>query len=151
MSYQVIAHGGHDERIKLRLDDSVFLLDTHIPSRLLKGFDENRDGKLSAAEFRQSTNEIKTWISNNIIVRSADGGRLLPTYFDVPVSEGDMSHDDGKVNFIRIIQRYDRPESGGLTLGISMYGNESKSVLLHRDGKISRKVFPSGTIKMALK
>lgn len=148
-SAQVQAHGGHDERIKLRLSDKRLVFETHIPARLLSRFDMDGNGTLSASEFRARISDIRQWVSDNVIVRNAIDGPLEPAFFDMPVSQGDISHADGHIEFVRIIRLYERPEAPGLSIHISLFEKESKPVLLFRGGQVFRKTFPPGGIRMA--
>ncbi len=150
-THAVIAHGGHDERVKIRMADGRLVFETHISARLLKPFDQNGDGNLSTAEFRDKASEIKNWIGSHVAVSILGGGVLKPSFFDTPISEGDVSSPDGKVKFVRILQHYEHDTEKGLGIRISLFEDEAKSVLFFNDGKIFRKNFPAGIIKMALK
>lgn len=145
----VIAHGGHDERVKVKMADGRLVFETHISARLLKPFDQ--DGNLSTAEFRNKAPEIKKWVGSHVAVSVLGGGVLKPSFFDTPISEGDISNPDGKVKFVRILQHYEHDTEKNLGIKISLFEDEPKSVLFFKDGKIFRKNFPAGIIKMALK
>ncbi|MEX0300760.1 MAG: hypothetical protein AB3N28_16915 [Kordiimonas sp.] len=147
----VMAHGGHDERVKIKMADGRLVFETHISARLLKPFDQDGDGNLSTAEFRNKAPEIKKWVGSHVAVSVLGGGVLKPSFFDTPISEGDVSNPDGKVKFVRIIQHYEHDPEKDLGIRVSLFEDEAKSVLFFKDGKIFRKNFPAGIIKMALK
>lgn len=149
-THATIAHGGHDERMKIRMAEGRLVFETHISAKILKLFDRDGNGVLTVAEFYDKAPEIKEWIGSHIEVSSSGGSVLQPVFFDTPISEGDMSTSSGEVKFVRILQHYDQGTLEELDIIISLFANEDRSVLLFKGGKIYHKKFRAGVIKMAL-
>lgn len=149
-AHAVIAHGGHDERVKIKMADGRLVFETHISAQLLKAFDQNGDGNLSTAEFRDKAPEIKNWIGSHVAVSVLGGSSLKPSFFDTPISEGDVSNPEGAVKFVRVLQHYEYGGVEGLGIRISLFEDEGKLVVFFKDEEIHRKSFPAGIIKMAL-
>lgn len=146
----VAAHGGHDERLKLHLSERGLVFETHLPANALAAFDSDCDGMLTAAEFRENVKDIKDWVRPQVLVSTGDGTVLHPVFFDMPISEGDRSHDAGEVRFVRVRQHYELGESGGLSVAIKLREGEKRQLLFSKNGKIFRKSFEPGPINMVL-
>ncbi len=151
-AHAVMAHGGHDERIKIRMADGRLVFETYISAKILKPFDRDGDGILTAGEFQDNASEIRSWIGSHIIVQAEGGTRLDPVFFDTPISEGNMKTRYGEIKFVRVRQHYDYDLEGNaaLNLTISLFEEEGRSVILFKDGNIYRKNFPAGTLKITL-
>lgn len=149
-SFAAQAHGGHDDRLKVRATDTALVIDTHIAAGDLLAFDTNRDGRLTAWEFRTAQDEIKAWIASRLTLRQSSGEALIPAYFDIPVSAGDMSHAEGEIEFVRVLQRYDHAPDQVMALSVSLYRGDDKQVLLYKDGKVLRRTYAGGQINLLL-
>jgi len=136
------AHGGHDERVKVRVSKDRLILDTHVPAFLLASFDSNQDGVLASREFLASKDEIKNWLGSQVTVKTSDNVALKPTYYDTPVSVGDLSQADSPVEHVRVLATYDfMPETPWVALEVKLYVGQigHKNILIHKDGAYSRR------------
>lgn len=137
-STPVSSHGGHDDRIKVRQAANSLVIDTHLSVRLLAQFDPDHDGSLTMKEYRAVTPDIKKWIGKRISVNNGHHA-MIPAFFDLPVSVGNTGKDEGIIEYVRLVQRYDQPAAGTYTLYLNLPEQKGRTLLIW-SAKGSRKL-----------
>lgn len=105
-SGSAFAHGGHDPRIKLAVNDQEIRFETSLEASLFLGFDSNQDGELSVLEYEMQYEDIAKWIDGRLSLRNRDS-RKIPAYFaDAPIIGRAYLENEDAISHIKVLRRY---------------------------------------------
>lgn len=143
------AHGGHDERIKVKFADKTLILEAHVPGSMLASFDADHDNQLTTAEFRSAANKIRSVFAQHVNVMDETGLLLEPAFYDTPISVGDISAPDAPVEFVRLYMRYPQVEKS-VALKFDLFRGQPKNLILFNSEGSWQKTLQDGVVELWL-
>jgi len=101
-----LAHGGHDDRVKVHLSKHELRLEMSVEAGTLSSFDTDGDGVLRVAEFVAQKERIATWVDEGISLVGATDHAYAASFADTPI-EGfaDLGPQD-PVAHLKLVRRY---------------------------------------------
>lgn len=112
------AHGGHDDRLKVRLGADELRFEMSAPASALAVFDADEDGTVRVEEILAQRRKLERWIDERVQVLGAD--RVHPaTFSDLPIVDLDRLGPRDPVAHVRIVRSHAiEPGGGSLLLAI---------------------------------
>jgi hypothetical protein len=100
------AHGGHDDRLKIRLIGSVLVVELQLESALLLKFDVDKDGLYTLRDHRLSAKNLARWVDDQVVLRNADNRTIQPVFADLPIENFDSLVDTDAIEYVKVIRRF---------------------------------------------
>lgn len=146
------AHGGHDDRLKIRLGAGELRFEMSAPASAFAAFDADQDGTVRVEEILAQRPKLERWIDERVQVLSAD--RAHPAIFsDLPIVDLDHLGPRDSVAYLRIVRRHPIDVGrGSLLLAIdpALRGGRDRPYVIWGDDALQRGVLPAASRGLTL-
>ncbi len=146
------AHGGHDDRLKVRLGAGELRFEMSAPASAFAVFDADEDGTVRVEEIVAQRRALERWIDERVQVSSA--GRAHPaTFSDLPIADLDRLDPRDPVAHVKIVRRHPIDAGrGSLLLAIdpALRGGRDRPYVIWEDDAIRSGVLPAASRGLTL-